>query len=110
MSNPRVLDLGHVKPVSGFRNIGKLVPRSGTKHGHQPVSGSDTKNDCQTQANNKKKRTIVHFSCQERDKKKHKQSIISDNPTMMIYLQVSHHVIEDTSTHLCRQRVVKFDR
>jgi peptide deformylase len=31
-----------------------------------------------------KKKTIVHFSCQERKKKeKHKQSIIGCNPTMM---------------------------
>jgi hypothetical protein len=53
-----------------------------------------------------KQRIIVHFSCQEREKK-HKQSITSDNSTM-ICLHAPHHVKESMSTHLSRQHMARF--
>ena len=46
------------------------------------------------------KRTIVHFSCQERDKKEKNKnkSIIGDNSTIT-RLHVPHHVKESTTAH-----------
>jgi len=55
------------------------------------------------------KRIIVHFSCQEREKKekKHKQSITNNNPTI-ICLHASHHVKECMVANLIRRWIARF--
>jgi hypothetical protein len=64
-------------------------------------------NLCQTQANNKE-RTIVHFSCQDRkERKKLKQSITDNNPTM-ICLHVLLHMKEGMTAHLVIRQMGRF--
>jgi hypothetical protein len=43
----------------------------------------------------------------ERKKKKHKQSITEDNPTI-ICLHLPHHMKEDTASHPVRRRMARF--
>jgi hypothetical protein len=54
------------------------------------------------------KRTIVHFSCQERDKKeKNKNKSIIDGNSTITRLHVPHHVKESTTTHPGRRWMVR---
>jgi hypothetical protein len=56
----------------------------------------------------KKKKTIVHFTWQEREKKE-KKTIFGDDPTTIHrHAHASHHVEEDMMTHLKRQQKVRF--
>jgi len=58
--------------------------------------------------NNKQKGQLCTLVLRrEKRKKKHKQSIISGNPTI-ICLHALHHVEEGTTTHLVRRRMTRF--
>jgi hypothetical protein len=58
--------------------------------------------DSRTEINKQQtKRIIMYFSCQEEEKKKHKQSITDGNPTI-IGLHAPHHMEEVIVAHLGR--------
>jgi hypothetical protein len=79
--------------------------RSGYGTNVRPVPGSRSHVSLKLTTN--KKKTIVHFSCREREKK-HKQLITGCNP-IMICLHVPHHVKEGMAAHLFIQRMTIFD-
>jgi IS5 family transposase len=89
----------------------------GSGIGSRPkLFGSDT--SCQIQANNKKKRTIVHFSCQERKMKEKTQTIDhwrQFNHDMSTHaalygreLHTPHYMEESTAAHLMIWQMTRF--
>ena len=99
---PRTRPLGGVNPWAEFNNHGKMV-RFGDHVKPKVLRRDDHARPKQT--TNKEDNFCTLFV--RREKKKHKQSITNDNPTI-IYLHTPHYVKKGTVAHPVKGWMAKF--